>query len=138
MSVELAQRNQYKGVPERAWVRVRLMQPSGNFLDRELLADTGNPCAVIVGAHDIALTALSPGQSLQTNFGWLTGGWLRLIIPEVDFDERVLGYGNDAIVNAAKSSSVDFSGLIGLLRLMQYGGNANSFWIRPASYLPGT
>jgi hypothetical protein len=140
MSAEFAQQNQYEGVPERAWVRVRLMQPSGNLLDRELLADTGNPCAIIVGAQDIALTATSPGQSLHTNFGWLTGGWVRLIIPEVGFDQKVLGYGSDAVVNAAKSSSPDFSGLIGLplLRMMQYGGDANSFWISPAGNSPGT
>jgi hypothetical protein len=40
-----AQKNPYKGKPERPWIRVRLATTSGKFLEFELLADTGNPCA---------------------------------------------------------------------------------------------
>jgi hypothetical protein len=103
-----------------------------------LLADTGNPCAVIVGADDIALMALIPGHSVHTNFGKLVGGWLRVVIPEVAFDKQVLGYANDAVVNAAKTSSSDFAGMVGLplLRMMQFGGDAESFWVRPAGNAP--
>jgi hypothetical protein len=36
---------------------------------------------------------------------------------------------------AAEASSPDFGGLVGLplLRLMEYGGDADWFWLRPAN-----
>ena len=47
---------------------------------------------------------------------------------------RVLAYGNDPLVQEVKVDSTDFAGLIGLpfLRMMEYGGNIDWFWIRLA------
>jgi hypothetical protein len=68
----------------------------------------------------------------------LVGGWLRVVIPEITFDQQVLGYGSDAVVAAAKASSADFRGVLGLplLRLMQFGGDGGSFWVQPAASTP--
>jgi hypothetical protein len=100
----------------------------------ELLADTGNPCAIIIGSEDTAFMAPIPGYSLWSNFGALTAGWLQVVIPEIGFDQQMLGYASDAVVRAAQESSSDFRGLVGLplLRMMQYSGDSDSFWIRPA------
>jgi hypothetical protein len=102
--------------------------------DLELLADTGNPCAIIVGRNDTAFMAPIPGYGVWSNFGALTAGWLQVVIPEIGFDQQVLGYASDEVVSAAQGSDPDFGGLIGLplLRMMQYGGDSDSFWIRPA------
>jgi hypothetical protein len=132
------QRNHYKGRPERAWLRVRFVAPDGTDQVVELLADTGNPCAVIVGTAAMGFLDLIPGLSVNSNFGVLLGGWVRVVIPEIGFDEKVLGYASDAVAAAAQASSPDFVGLAGLplLRMMEYGGDSDWFWIRPGTSGP--
>ena len=86
------------------------------------------------------LVRLSRGHApnVKTNFGLLSGDWFNLEMPELGLVRPILGYGNDPIAAAARASSPDFEGLVGLpfLRLLEYGGDANSFWIRPAGVLP--
>lgn len=69
----------------------------------------------------------------NSNFGLLEGGWLHVSIPEIGLNLYLVGYGSDAVVQAAKASCLDFDGLAGLplLRLVEYGGNADWFWLRP-------
>ena len=69
---------------------------------------------------------------INTNFGAMQGGWLQLAMPELGLVQSVLGYAGDAVVSAAKASHIDFEGLIGLplLRLAEYGGNGDGFWLR--------
>ena len=69
---------------------------------------------------------------LHTNFGLLQGGWLQLAMPELGLTQAILGYASDAVAAAAAASHLDFRGLIGLplLRLAEYGGNADWFWVR--------
>jgi len=59
-------------------------------------------------------------------------------MPEVGLDQDIMAYASDAVVRAAKASSPDFSGLAGLplLRMMEYGGDADWFWIRPLHRQP--
>ncbi|MCI0358407.1 MAG: hypothetical protein L0211_07990 [Planctomycetaceae bacterium] len=69
---------------------------------------------------------------MSTNFGALDGGWLRVQIPELAFDATILAYGSDAVLQAAQASHSDFAGLAGLplLRMLEYGGDRDSFWLR--------
>jgi hypothetical protein len=101
--------------------------------DLDLLADTGSPCPIIIGSEDTGFMSLIPGYGTSSNFGDLIAGWLQIVIPDIGFDQQVLGYASDAVVSAAQESSSSFNGLIGLplLRLMQYGGDSDNFWIRP-------
>ncbi len=73
-----------------------------------------------------------------SNFGWLEGGWLRLAMPELGLDQDLLGYASDDVVTATQASCPDFAGLAGLafLRLVEYGGDADEFWIRPGQQKP--
>ena len=75
---------------------------------------------------------------MQSNFGPLQGGWLQLAMPELGLDQCIPAYASDAVAAAAKASHVAFEGLIGLplLRLPEYGGDANGFWVRRASGSP--
>ena len=126
------QKNPYKGSPSRPWIRLRLPAPDGSTLEREFLADTGNPCAVILGQQDMARLKIRDGPDVHTNFGLLQGGWLQLATPELGLTQAVLGYASDAVAVAAAASHSDFKGMIGLplLRLAEYGGDADWFWVR--------
>jgi hypothetical protein len=127
------QRNPYKGSPPRPWVRLRLTAPDGSTHDIELLADTGNPCAIIISQALMARLKLRAAPDLHSNFGLLEGGWLHLSTPGLGLDQDVVGFASDAVVTSTMASSLDFEGLAGLpfLRLLEYGGDADWFWLRP-------
>jgi hypothetical protein len=129
------QRNVYRGEPARAWLRLELISASGRVLELEVLADTGNPCAIIVDTA--TMEALRWRESIRTesNFGPLEGGWVRIAIPELGFDVKTLGYGNDSVVNVVKRSDQAFGGLVGLplLRMLEYGGDEGWFWVGPSA-----
>ena len=101
----------------------------------EMMADTGSPCAIIISASMMQRFKHPKADNVYSNFGELDGGWLRIVIAEVGLNQRVVGYGSDVAVEAAERSDLDFAGLVGLplLRLLEYGGTAEEFWIRPPS-----
>jgi hypothetical protein len=132
------QRNPYKGSPPRPWVRLRLAAPDGTPHEVELLADTGNPCGIIISQAAMANVKLQAAPDINSNFGLLEGGWVHLTMPELGLDQDLVDYACDAVVSAAKVSSPDFEGLAGLpfLRLLEYGGDADWFWIRGVQSRP--
>lgn len=126
------QRNAYKGLPLRACVRLHLVAKGGAAHELEFLADTGNPFSVIIGAGRMRQFKRRKGPAVNTNFGMLTGGWVQVTIPELGFERRILAYASDQVVTTAKASCSDFEGLVGLplLRMVEYGGDADWFWLR--------
>lgn len=76
--------------------------------------------------------------STNSNFGPLTGAWLALHMPELGLVKQILCFGSDPVFQAVQTDSADFSGLVGLpfFRMVEYGGDANSFWIRNAGLAP--
>jgi hypothetical protein len=107
-------------------------------VELELLADTGNPYAVIITQQNMARLRAGDCPDVATNFGVLQGGWLQPAMPELGLGQAVAGYASDAVVNAARASHPDFEGLAGLplLRLVEYGGDAKWFWLRAATGPP--
>jgi hypothetical protein len=132
------QRNPYKGSPPRPLVRLRFAAPDGSKHEVELLADTGNPCATIISQALMTRLKQRATPDVQSNFGLLQGGWLRVTMPELGVDHDVEGYACDAVVTATTASSTDFEGLAGLpfLRLLEYGGDADWFWLRSVQSRP--
>lgn len=132
------QRNIYKGSRSRCWLRLRFAASDGSLHERELLADTGSPCAVILGTADFALMVRSPAPGVNTNFGQLRGGWLELAMPELDLTTGLRGFGSDHVFQAVQSDSADFAGLVGLplLRMLEYGGDDSAFWVRSLAMNP--
>jgi hypothetical protein len=126
------QRNPYKGSPLRPWVRLVLVSADGTSQALDVLADTGNPCALIVSQELLKQFNIGLAPGMSTNFGPLEGGWLKVQIPEIDWEQTVLAYGSNAVWQAAQESHADFQGLAGLplLQHMEYGGDAASFWVR--------
>jgi len=129
------QRNPYKGKPQRPWIRLRLEAVDGSLVELELLADTGNPCALIISSASMTRLKAADAPDIQSNFGLLQGGWLQLAMPELGLTQAAIGYASDAVATAAKASHADFEGLAGLplLRLLEYGGDAREFWVRAQS-----
>jgi hypothetical protein len=131
MPPTFVQRNVYKGQDPRCWVRLRFVALDGSLHERELLADTGSPCAVIVGLSDHVALRQAESAEVQTNFGTMQGGWFELAMPEFGLIGRVPGFGSNQVLRAVRSDSHDFSGLVGLplLRMLDYGGDDSAFWI---------
>jgi hypothetical protein len=129
------QRNVYRGEPARAWLRLDLIGADGRSRQLDLLADTGNPCAIIVDMATMRSLRWRASVGTESNFGPLEGGWLRIAVPELGFDVKTLGYANDSVVKTVKRSDPGFGGLVGLplLRMLEYGGDAGWFWVRPAA-----
>lgn len=126
------QRNVYRGEPARAWVRAELIARDGRRHGLDLVVDTGNPCEVIVDITTMLAVEWREATDSDSNFGLVRGGWLRVAIPEIGFDARIVGYANDKVVEIAKRSDRRFGGLIGLplLRMLEYGGDGGFFWVR--------
>ena len=129
------QTNPLKGDPSRCWLRVQLVDIDGGSRDMEMLVDTGSPFPIIIGLADMVLFKHDNAADLDSNFGQLQGSWVRVVIPEIQFDKLILGYASDRVVDSVKLSSEGFEGLLGLplLRLAEYGGNADWFWLRATS-----
>jgi len=132
------QRNPYKGSPARPWIRLRFQALDGTTHEVEFLADTGNPYALIISQASMAKLKQGDAPDVSTNFGLLIGGWLHAQTPELGLDHDLVGYASDAVVGATKASSPDFEGLAGLpmLRMMEYGGDADWFWVRSRQSQP--
>jgi hypothetical protein len=128
------QRNRYKGFPARPWVRLRLTALDGVHHELEILADTANPCALIISRPAMLMLKWGDAPDIKSNFGLLEGGWLHIHMPQLGLDLDLRGYASDAVVSGAQASSPDFQGLVGLplLRMLEYGGDLNWFWLRPA------
>ncbi|MBI1832399.1 MAG: hypothetical protein HYR84_13230 [Planctomycetes bacterium] len=126
------QRNPYAGSPPRPWFFVRLAAEDGNTREFKLIADTGNPFAIVIDCKSLNIFNDGEGPPVDTNFGPLEGAWFKLAMPEFCLTQRVFGCGSDEIVAGAKANHPDFEGLAGLplLRCLEYGGNADGFWIR--------
>jgi hypothetical protein len=129
------QRNAYKGTPPRPWIRISLVAADGETRELDVLADTGNPCALIIGMTLLQQFQVLAAPGVSTNFGDLAGGWLRIHIPDIGLEEEILAYGGDAVAGAVAASHADFEGLAGLplLRMMEYGGDRHEFWIQNQS-----
>lgn len=137
-STPLVQCNAYKGTNPRCWVRLRFAAADGSLHERELLADTGCPCAIILGTADLSILLRAPAAAINSNFGQLTGAWLELHMPELGLTQQLAGYGSDAVLQAVQLDTPDFAGLAGLplLRLTEYGGDGGSFWLRKPTGAP--
>lgn len=50
----------------------------------------------------------------------------------------ILGFGSDHVFRATQADTSDFAGLIGLplLRLVEYGGDSSTFWLRKPMSAP--
>jgi hypothetical protein len=137
-SLPFVQHNSYKGTIPRGWVRLRFTAADGSLHEREMLVDTGSPCAVILGQADLTLLLRAAAKGVHSNFGHLTGGWLQLAMPELGLTIHVLGFGSDHVLRAVRSDSPDFAGLVGLplLRMVEYGGDGATFWLRRPAGAP--
>src|SRR6185369_13828878 len=102
------QRNPYRGRVPRCWISVSFTAEDGSVHERELLADTGSPCAVILGIDDLVLLSHANAQGIESNFGYLKGGWLDVSMPELGVTRQIRGFGSDIVLQAVQRSSTGF------------------------------
>jgi hypothetical protein len=129
----LEQKNPYKGSPPRPWVTVVFEKANENEkVKKHLIVDTGGIAAIRISRSLLHKIELEPADIQKTNFGLAEGSWVWVEIPELGFRKKMIAYGLDTIVTAAKQSHPDFDGSVGLpfLREFEYGGNEKEFWIR--------
>jgi hypothetical protein len=126
------QRNNYKGYPERAWLRLGFRAPDGSVHTHDLLADTGCPYGIILAPEIFDVICHMQLPTVRSNFGPMTSGWIRLYTPELGLVEFVMAHGSQDIANGTRTDHPDLVGFVGLpvLRLLEYGGDYVSFWIR--------
>ena len=129
------QRNPYKGDPPRPWLRLGFLGKDGSRVDVDLLADTGCPYGIILAPDLFSKLCFRLTTEVTANFGPMNGGWVRLYAPELELVEFVLAYGSADIAANVGTDHPDFVGMVGLpvLRMLEYGGNHDSFWIRTPS-----
>jgi hypothetical protein len=96
-SPPFAQRSVYKGSPPRPWISLRLVAADDTALELQLLADTGNPCGVIIGPQVMRQVKRTDGPDLATNFGTLQGGWVLVVMPELGLDRYLMGYASSTV-----------------------------------------
>ena len=128
------QRNPYKGSPPRPWIRLNLRAPDGGLEPVQLLADTGNSCALIIGANVKGRFKRGDAPDMGSNFVPLTGGWLQVWLTDIGFDRHLLGYGSDAVASAAKVSDqvlMDWPAF--RFSACSSTAGTNGFWVRLAS-----
>jgi hypothetical protein len=124
------QRNPYhRGQP---WLRLGFKDVDGIIHEVKLIADTGSAGGIILKPDWFLKLHHEKAESRKSNFGTMVSGWLRLYQPDLGLVEFVRGYGSEKTAATAANSDPEFVGLVGLpvLRLMNYGGNYDSFWIR--------
>jgi hypothetical protein len=126
------QRNAYLGSTPRPWLRLQFLDAFDTPLELMLVADTGCPHAVIIAQDLLDLLVRMPGRIVESNFGPLNGGWIRLAMPDFGFDHDILAFGNQQVTQAVRADLPTFQGLVGLplLRLGEFGGNSSEFWFR--------
>lgn len=131
----LEQRNPYEGIQQRPWVVMRLIALDSTVTQLKLMVDTGSPCALVVAVETMARFAHQEAPDSMSNFGNLLGAWFQIRMPEIGLVSRIVGYGSEEVVRASKQSHRDFDGLVGLplLRLCEYGGDRDCFWLREAT-----
>jgi len=129
------QRNGYEGIPQRPWVTALLVDREQTTREVRLVVDTGSPCGLIVSSELLRTVWHDEILPAESNFGTMLCGLVRVVIPRVGVDARVVGYGSDTVVHATKQSHRSFDGLLGLplLRMTEYGGDADFFWLREAT-----
>jgi hypothetical protein len=133
------QRNSYRGGGPRPWLELDFRDALANVRTLKLVADTGSPQAVVLAPAVFDELVLIRIDSITNNFGKSDGGWLQLYMPDCGLVERIKGFANPQVEQIVRKSHPDFAGLVGLpiLRLGEYGGDANSFWFQyPPSNTP--
>jgi len=124
------QRNTYhRGRP---WLRLGFKDIEGTVHELKLIADTGSAGGIILRPDWFLKLRHERTEVRESNFGPMVSGWLRLYQPDLALVEFVRGYSSEKVAATAAHSDPEFLGVVGLpvLRLMLYGGDYDSFWLR--------
>ena len=130
------QRFPYQGDPLRPLVKLTFADANGVNRTLSLIADTGCPFEVILSEDWFDQLVHTHTDEIESNFGFMSTGWIQLYMPEMGLVELINGCGSKEVGEIVSDDHQAFVGLVGLpiLRLGEFGGNATEFWFR----YPGT
>ncbi|MBI3923268.1 MAG: hypothetical protein HY318_17740 [Armatimonadetes bacterium] len=74
---------------------------------RRLIADTGCPVELILAERLLQQMMVDTARPKASNFGWLTGYVVRILMPELGFDHRVCAYSNPRALRIASEEGFD-------------------------------
>jgi hypothetical protein len=116
-------------------LRLGFLAPDGSTVPLDLVADTGCPYEVILAPDVFERLRLADAAGVTANFGDMTGGCVRLFTPGLGLVEFITAFGSNELARHVRNDHPDFAGLVGLpiLRLAEYGGDADTFWISSPS-----
>ncbi|MBI1929360.1 hypothetical protein HYR99_34590 [Candidatus Poribacteria bacterium] len=97
---------------ERCWVEVTFVGPPDTRgrvrrLTKRLIADLGCPAELVLDEKPLRQVMLREAEDKPSNFGWLSGYVVRVVMPEVDFDRQVRAYANRQVVQIARAEGFD-------------------------------
>ena len=80
-------------------------------LTKRLIADLGCPAELVLDERTLRRVMLREVEGRPSNFGWLSGYIVRVVMPEVDFDRQMPAYANSDVMRIARAEG--FEGLVG-------------------------
>lgn len=78
---------------------------------KRLIADLGCPVELILDERTLRGLMADWGTDKPSNFGWLTGYVVRVVMPDLEFDDEVPAYVNRVAVRIARDDG--FAGIAG-------------------------
>jgi hypothetical protein len=74
---------------------------------KRLIADLGCPAELVLDERTLERFLWRSSEGRPSNFGWLTGYVVRVVMPEVEFDGQVRAYANRRAVRIARDDGFD-------------------------------
>jgi len=74
---------------------------------KRLIADLGCPVELVLDERILRAMMAKWGADKPSNFGWLTGYVVRVVFPELEFDDEVPAYANGVAVRIARDDGFD-------------------------------
>src|ERR1041384_3363790 len=102
MATSYEQRNPYLGDPPRPWIVVRLEDKRDQTEELRVVADTGNPFELIIDPDAFRRLTHGEGMKIETNFGFMVGGWIKIVMPDFGLKLKVEAYASDVVVDSVK------------------------------------
>lgn len=100
----------------RCWVTVDLVArpdaPRGRGRGTvRPIADTGCPAELVLSERSLRQFVWNAAAGIPTNFGWVPGHVVRVVLPALGFDRRLLAYASDSAAKIARADG--FAGIAG-------------------------
>lgn len=97
----------FADIAHRCWVEVTFESPPDvrgrvRRATKRLIADLGCPFEFVIDARTLHRMRWREESRQPSNYGWLEGAMVRVVMPEVEFDQYLPAYANSHLVRIAR------------------------------------